>query len=320
MMIHKSLLFGITSFLILAGCTALMVPKVSDPDMKMGWAAELLLNQGRPIPAEQLIRESMVIYEEQNDLTGLGTAYQYYGVFLSNVMVTAMEKSYRKWGFWDESVTYDNRLDKASEYFAKSLEYFRRAEREQLDASTYDGLPRIYFNMAVTYFNLDDQVNACDFVNKSLDADREYVRRNPDAKPAESFEVMYKERIKLLANDTGCAKGIAAGGAGPTDYQILKGLVRVSYQQQETDPKVLDHLAGVAWRDRGTEDEQLVDTLSWICKVLGQSQNPRYTTVLKMLASEASDKKLRKYAQANLPMLSEEVVTQFDPESDSTTG
>ena len=103
------------------------------------------------------------------------------------------------------------------------------------------------------------------------------------------------------------------------DTRALARLVRQSYQQHESDPEVLDLFAAKAWRDRDTEDEQLVDILSWICKVLGQSQNPRYSSVLRALASEASEKKLRKYAQVSLVLLPDEAATQFEAESAGTT-
>jgi len=103
------------------------------------------------------------------------------------------------------------------------------------------------------------------------------------------------------------------------DPQTLARLVRQYYEQQESDPEVLDLFAAKAWREMGTGDKRLVDTLSWICKVLGQSQNPRYKTVLKAIATEASEKKLRKYAQKSLALLADEAATQFEFESNGTT-
>lgn len=102
------------------------------------------------------------------------------------------------------------------------------------------------------------------------------------------------------------------------DPQTLARLVRRYYQQQESDPEVLDLFAAKAWRERGTGDKRLVDTLSWVCKVLGQSQNSRYKTVLQAIASEASDKKLRKYAQSSLALLPDEATMQFQFERDGT--
>jgi len=168
---------------LLSGCAGVGVVSTSDPRMKLDDADVLLLRKNRPVPAEKLIQEALVIYKERDDPHGLGNAHREYGDLLKSSAVVSWERSYRQSGFLDKSVTFDNRLAKASEHYAMALEYYRRAEQEELAAGKYDALTNLYYNMAWSNLALGARAEACTDFDRSSQAYSENMRRNPTAHP-----------------------------------------------------------------------------------------------------------------------------------------
>src|ERR1700716_1726911 len=118
--------FLATGFL-LSGCAGVGIVSASDPSIKLNDAAVLFSSKNRPVPAEKLIQEALSIYQERDDPHGLGNAHREYGDLLKSSAVVSWEPSYRRSGFLDKSIIFDNRLAKASEHYAMALEYYRRA-------------------------------------------------------------------------------------------------------------------------------------------------------------------------------------------------
>lgn len=173
--------------LLSAGCAGVGVVASSDPLRKLNDAEDLFVRQDRPLIAERLIREAIAIYQEQGDSHGLGNANREYADLLLSPSVTGKwAKYYRENGFQDRAVTYENRAAKASEYYAKALEYYARAADQLRTANRYDALTNVYFNMAHSYYRLDDRAKACRFYDETLGAYNENIRRNPGAKPFSS--------------------------------------------------------------------------------------------------------------------------------------
>jgi hypothetical protein len=168
----------------LSGCAGVGIVSTSDPGEKLNDAEVLFLKKNRPVPAEKLIQEALVIYQERDDSHGLGNAHREYGDLLRSPAVASWEPSYRKsGGFLDKSITFDNRLKKASEHYATALEYYRRAEQQELAASKYDALTNVYYNMAWSNLALGARDEACSDFDRSLQAYNENMRRNPTAHP-----------------------------------------------------------------------------------------------------------------------------------------
>ena len=84
--------------------------------------------KNRPVPAETLILEAMAAYQKLDDPHGLGSANREYGDFLTSQAVVNWERAYSRHGFFDRTVTYENRSEKAKEHYSKALEYYRVAE------------------------------------------------------------------------------------------------------------------------------------------------------------------------------------------------
>jgi len=202
---RKSLLFWLASSFLLGGCSLLLGPLLADPYIQLDRATGLI-RQNRPLPAEPLIVNAMAAYEKQNNLMGVGLANQDYGILLTSADLAPRLRQHH---FLDSSVTSDNRLAKGAEYFDRSLDYFRRAAQQDLDAADYSHLYMVYFNTAVTYHWIGKRAQACDWMEKSAVTADEYDRRKPNAKASRS----HRELMQTFLKNEACAADSAASPA-----------------------------------------------------------------------------------------------------------
>jgi tetratricopeptide (TPR) repeat protein len=191
--------------IVLTGCAGFGIVATSDPLAKLRDAEDLYARQYRPLPAERLIREAMAIYEERDDPHGLGHAHRNYGDFLGSAAVLKWEALYRRDGFLDKTISFDNRKTKALEHYSKALEYYRRAEKQHQQAQKYDALTNVYYSMAWSHFMLDENDKACFYYDQALGAYHENIRRNPNAKPfVPSGYRSISDLIESAKRRTGC--------------------------------------------------------------------------------------------------------------------
>lgn len=87
------------------------------------------------------------------------------------------------------------------------------------------------------------------------------------------------------------------------DPEVYRQTADDMIDQKRFPTDVLDAAARRAWLERGSTDDDAVDALSWLCKLLGESGNARYRSVLSALVDQAAGKELRKYAKKSLDML-----------------
>jgi len=78
----------------------------------------------------------------------------------------------------------------------------------------------------------------------------------------------------------------------------IKSAAQSMYNTRETDTEALDVAAEVLLQNYARGGD--TDTMAWVAKALGRSHNGRYYNVLKEIADNASDKKLRKHAKSAL--------------------
>jgi len=168
---------------LLTGCAGVGIVATGDPLAKLNDAEDLFMRQSRPLPAERLIREAMAIYEQRGDQHGLANANREYGDLLRSPAVIKWEKVYRRDGFQDKTVTFDNRLEKASEFYRKAITYYERAEQQHQQAGKFDALTNVYFNAAWSHLQVGEREKACGYYDKTVQAYDENIRRNPGAKP-----------------------------------------------------------------------------------------------------------------------------------------
>jgi tetratricopeptide (TPR) repeat protein len=189
---------------LLDGCAGVGVVASSDPLTKLNDAEDLFKRQDRPLIAERLIREAIVIYQDQDDPHGLGNAHREYADFLLSPSITGKwQQFYSKNGFQDKSVTLENRKDKAAEYYAKALEYYARAEPKLRDTNRFGPLTNVYFNMGWTWHQLGDRTKSCASYDNALGAYLENIRRDPEARPF-SPTGSVPEVIVIQKNAAGC--------------------------------------------------------------------------------------------------------------------
>ena|SRR2546422_6549307 len=160
----------------LVGCAGFGIVATPDPRIKLQDAWDLFDRQDRPLPAERLIRQAIDIYQENNDQLGLAEAYKYYGLFFqSRAIEGKWNKFYRENGFLDKAATFDSRL-------AKSIEYLEMARKIFTEHNRFDALTNVTLNIGEAYFHMGDWQSACKAYDRSLENNRENLRRNPDAK------------------------------------------------------------------------------------------------------------------------------------------
>jgi hypothetical protein len=75
------------------------------------------------------------------------------------------------------------------------------------------------------------------------------------------------------------------------------------YNGIDRNPEILDIAAEVLLQTYRRSGFVQIDATSWLCKALGASGNGRYRDVLKEVADQAIDKKVKKYATQALGML-----------------
>jgi tetratricopeptide (TPR) repeat protein len=172
-----------TLLLMISGCAGIGVVETNDPLRKLDDAEYLYMRQDRPLIAERLIREATAIYQERGDAHGLANAHREYADLLGSLSGSKWEKYYREKGFQDKTVTFDNRTEKASEYYRKALDFYKQAEQQYLNTAKYDALTNVYFNMAWSYRMVGEHEKSCAFYDKTVDAYNENIKRNPGVKP-----------------------------------------------------------------------------------------------------------------------------------------
>jgi tetratricopeptide (TPR) repeat protein len=190
---------------LITGCAGFGIVATPDPLDKLNDAEDLFARQARPLPAEQLIREAMTIYEERNDAHGLGHANREYGDLLRSPSMYKWETVYRRDGFRDRSITFDNRDEKAREFYQKALIYYERAAEQHKRAGKYDSLTNVYLNMAWSNNQLAQREKACSFFDQSVEAYNENLRSNPGARPIlPAGTSSYAEYIESRKRYAGC--------------------------------------------------------------------------------------------------------------------
>jgi tetratricopeptide (TPR) repeat protein len=170
----KFIFLAIVPFLLLMlGCSAMFVPATSDPNKKLAYAFDLIQNQGRPLPAERLIREAIEICKSVNDEKILMKAYWTYGVLFSSKAVGDLKGLYEKDGFLEKTVKFADRFDGAITYYEKA-----ESIAKKLNDTNY--LAMIMFNKAESYLSNRSIDQACPAFRTSLDLNREYHLSNPE--------------------------------------------------------------------------------------------------------------------------------------------
>ena len=80
------------------------------------------------------------------------------------------------------------------------------------------------------------------------------------------------------------------------DLRQLKQAAKSAHSRGTTNTEVLDVAAEALLVIYPNAIDNQIDTLAWVCNLLGQSRNSRYHQALSAVAEDGYHKKLRKYA------------------------
>jgi hypothetical protein len=111
-------------------------------------------------------------------------------------------------------------------------------------------------------------------------------RERPSTTTAASFaprKFTYSEAIVLLQSSK------------PDE---LRNAARTLYAQSTLSSSDLDSVANRVLWGMGTTDRQMVDSISWLCRVLGKSGAGRYKAFLVYVSTAGADPKLREFAES----------------------
>jgi tetratricopeptide (TPR) repeat protein len=200
MIMHLKRYIVFASCFLTVGCAAMGVPETNDPHEKLRWAIELLDRQMRPLPAERLINEAILICTKNNDRDCLAHAYLTYGFFFCSPSLVKWQKVYQKNGFQDKTASYETRFIKSKEYFEKSIPIFD-------ELGQFDALTNAYLNLGFVYEHLDNKAGACESYTKSLENYRKNIERNPSADVAlPTGFTNYADYLSVQQKRIGCIK------------------------------------------------------------------------------------------------------------------
>jgi tetratricopeptide (TPR) repeat protein len=133
--------------------------------------------------SKEAIMAVMAIYQERDDQHGLGNANREYGDLLRSRAILKWETVYRRDGFQDKSITFDNRREKASEFYRKALTHYEKAATQKRESEEFGALTNVYFNMAWSHYMLNERDRACASYDRAVEAYNENIAANPSAKP-----------------------------------------------------------------------------------------------------------------------------------------
>lgn len=159
-----------------------------------------LLNFGRPLAASNILDEMFNYCEKKNDEKGFVYTYFTYGQFLNSEYVSTYEW-YKKNGYRDKTITFDNIYQKSMEYFEKALAL---AKKHEMDANA----SAIYIKIGILQFTrFKDQASACESFDQSLRYNLMFQKNNSGQKVVlpKGFK-SFEEYISQGKCEMGCQK------------------------------------------------------------------------------------------------------------------
>ncbi len=158
-----------------------------------------LLNFGRPLAASNILDEMFNYCEKKNDEQCFVYAYFTYGQFLNSEYVSTYEW-YKKYGYRDKTITFDNISQKSMEYFEKALAL---AKKHEMDAN----VSAIYIKIGILQFTrFKDQASACESFDQSLRYNLRFQKNNPGKKVVlpKGFKT-FEEYVLQGKKEMGCS-------------------------------------------------------------------------------------------------------------------
>ncbi len=177
--------FLILTLMFSSSCSAVGVPRTSDPYTLISFAYEMM-HQYRPQKAQEFIKEAIQQFEERGDKKGLAEAYMAYGLYHKGKFYVPTEAVMDSVDHWDYSKRrlYEESIDykKSEEYYLLAIKYFESLKSDE-------GLSRAYGVLATLYAVWGEKEKKLNAISES----EKFYRKMKAEKPtAESTLVLKK--------------------------------------------------------------------------------------------------------------------------------
>ena len=122
-MLHykSSIIFLLASSLL--GCSAAGVMSTNDPSTKISQAYELK-SMSRPIPAQKLLQEALVIYKSEMNKQGEANVYLGFGDLYKSESYQSQAEIFKGWGEYQSYANAANYYLKAGAIFKEKMDYW----------------------------------------------------------------------------------------------------------------------------------------------------------------------------------------------------
>jgi len=151
---------------LLFGCSSAIVSSTNDSKVKLLNALQLLKNN-RPVPAQELIMQSLAHYENNNDEIGQAHAHKVYGQFYMSDTYHSHKDYFKK------NHAYDGTYEKAVVHHRKALDLF--ANNKDFFQASNSAL-----NLAGTYQRQKKRQKACEAFDLSLELHKKGKELHPN--------------------------------------------------------------------------------------------------------------------------------------------
>lgn len=180
--------------LSLAACAAAGVPETNDPYKKLA-QSDQMERSGRIAIAQRLLLQSIEIFEQGQDTSGLAEAYRRYGFYLRTYGVETVLKLDPSAAA--EPTNEDGRMDKAIVFFQKSL---MLAEAN----GAWDLASNLQYNIGVSHYHAGRRIEACRAFDESLSLHERADQANAAAVDLPAGFSSYAELIAFVKEDNQC--------------------------------------------------------------------------------------------------------------------
>lgn len=96
-----------------------------------------------------------------------------------------------------------------------------------------------------------------------------------------------------------------------SSMRVKRVMAKEFFRLSEVNESILDLFAKQIRAKHQIENRHEVDVLSWFCKILAKSKNPKYRQLLSDVSTQAKTSKLRKHAEVSLSSIPITNVAQF---------
>ena len=119
--------------------------------------------------------------------------------------------------------------------------------------------------------------------------------------PIDKKKTLTIDRITAAASANG-SQGYSSGILS-ADPGLIRDTAKKMYKAHVKDPAIIKKILLTLRKNINTDDKITVDAMAWLCKVIGQTKNPKYYDALMDISLTANHRKVKKYAKKSAKQL-----------------